>query len=215
MANNMEHVFEKNLSFRLTKDSFLTEGNFIIPPVEMRVFGDTDVVLRLSAFPVSSREQTILFDFVGNEREKNAHCSVQIEIRDGGDGRIVSSGRAEADLPFFHNFYADFDFARDFAMDVSVRLVFSRDPTPPPLSMGEFASPLFDEKIFSDVTVVCADRKFYCHRIVLARRSTVFLTMLKGTYVYDLKQFEFVYFGFLPINLILTFFRCGCPQLSN
>ena len=44
-------------------------------------------------------------------------------------------------------------------------------------SLGENLSKAFNNPEFSDVTIVCLDKKFHCHKAVLAARSDVFAAM--------------------------------------
>jgi hypothetical protein len=42
--------------------------------------------------------------------------------------------------------------------------------------------PLLEEKVLTDVVVVCGERTFDCHKAILAARSKVFKTMLTGPF---------------------------------
>ncbi len=53
-------------------------------------------------------------------------------------------------------------------------------PVPSPSTLGAFAAPFFDQAGFSDVVVVCQNKTFRCHKIILAGRSDVFKVMLSS-----------------------------------
>jgi hypothetical protein len=56
------------------------------------------------------------------------------------------------------------------------------DKEEPESSLGKFLAPLLNDVLFIDVNVVCQDKVFSAHKIILAGRSEVFKTMLAGQF---------------------------------